>query len=193
MAAIGVILASVREGRRGEAFASWLVELARSHAGLAPELVDLRDWPLPSYSYGVRALDAEKHYADGSLQARWAELIRGFDGFVIVSPEYNRGYPGQLKNALDSLYQAWNYKPVAFVTYGGFAAGSRAAEQLAQVARELKLVPLRDEVNLSLIGLAQDERGFPKADLYGKKAQTLLGELAFWAELLKTGRERLPQ
>jgi NAD(P)H-dependent FMN reductase len=191
MAAIGVILASVREGRRGEAFAHWLLELARSHAGLEAELLDLRDWPLPSYSYRVRGLEAEKYYQSGSLQARWAESIRKFDGFVLVSPEYNRGYPGQLKNALDSLYQAWNYKPVAFLTYGGLAAGSRAAEQLAQVTRELKLVPLRDEVNLSLIGLAVDERGFPTGELQRKKAQTLLSELAFWVDLLKSGRERL--
>jgi NAD(P)H-dependent FMN reductase len=192
MSAIGVILASVREGRRGEAFARWLLELARSHAGLELELIDLRDWPLPSYSYGVRGMEAEQHYSAGSLQARWAEAIRSFDGFVIVSPEYNRGFPGQLKNALDALYQAWNYKPVAFLTYGGFAAGSRAAEQLAQVARELKLVALRDEVNLSLVGLAVDERGFPTGELHARKAQALLGELAFWVDLLKTGRERRP-
>lgn len=191
MAAIGVILASVREGRRGEAFAAWLLELAQARTDLEPELVDLRDWPLPAYSYAVRALAAETHYAAGSLQARWAELVRRFDGFVIVSPEYNRGYPGQLKNALDTLYQAWNHKPVAFLTYGGFAAGARAAEQLAQVARELKLVALRDEVNLSLIGLAVDERGFPTGELYTKKAELLLAELAIWADLLKSGRERL--
>jgi NAD(P)H-dependent FMN reductase len=193
MAAIGVILASVREGRRGEAFARWLLELASAHPSLEPELIDLRDWPLPSYSYAVRGTEAERHYPAGSLPARFAELVRRFDGFVLVSPEYNRGYPGQLKNALDALYQAWNYKPVAFLTYGGVAAGSRAAEQLAQVARELKLVPLRDEVNLSLLGLAVDERGFPTGELQRKKAQTLLGELAFWVDLLKGGRERLPR
>ncbi len=191
MATVGVILASVREGRRGEAFAHWLLELAGSHAGLEAELLDLRDWPLPSYSYAVRGVEAEKHYPADSLQARWAASIRRCDGFAIVSPEYNRGYPGQLKTALDSLYQAWNYKPVAFLTYGGIAAGSRAAEQLAQVTRELKLVPLRDEVNLSLGGLAVDERGFPSGELYRKKAQTLLGELAFWVDLLKSGREGL--
>lgn len=193
MAAIGVIVASVREGRRGENFAKWLLELAKAHPDLELELVDLRDWPLPAYAYGVQATGVEKLYVDGSLQSRWADRIRGFDGFVIVTPEYNRGYPGHLKNALDALHQAWNYKPVAFLGYGGFAAGTRATQALAQVAVELKMVPLRDEVNLSLIGLAVDARGFPSSELYAKKAQVLLTELGFWAELLKTGRERHPR
>lgn len=193
MAAIGVILASVREGRRGEVFAKWLLELAASHPSLATELVDLRDWPLNAYSYGVQAANVEKLYVEGSLQSRWKERVHSLDGFIVVTPEYNRGYPGQLKNALDALYQAWNYKPIAFVSYGGTAGGSRAVSQLSQVAVELKMVPLRDEVNVSLIGLAVDGRGYPSAEIYGKKAQLLLNELGFWAELLKTGRERRPR
>jgi NAD(P)H-dependent FMN reductase len=193
MAAIGVILASVREGRRGEAFAKWLLELAKSHADLEAELVDLRDWPLPAYTYGVQATAAEKLYVDGSLQSRWAERIRSFDGFVVVTPEYNRGYPGHLKNALDALYQAWNYKPIAWLSYGGTSAGSRAASQLGPVAVELKMVPLRDEVNISLIGLAVDGHGFPTPEIYTKKAQLLLSELAHWTRVLKTGREHHPR
>ena len=156
------------------------------------KVVDLCDWPLPAFSYGVHATSVEKLYVDGSMQWRWAECIRSFDGFIVVTPEYNRGYPGHLKNALDALYQSWNYKPMAFVSYGGVAAGTRASQQLAQVATELKLVPLRDEVNLTLIGLAVDERGFPSSEHYAKKAQALVAELGFWAELLKTGRERRP-
>jgi NAD(P)H-dependent FMN reductase len=193
MAAIGVIVASVRESRRGEAFAKWLLELAKSHANLELELVDLRDWALPAYTYGVQPTAAEKLYVDGSLQSRWAERIRSFDGFIVVTPEYNRGYPGQLKNALDALYQAWNYKPIAWLSYGGAAGGSRAASQLAQVAVELKMVPLREEVTISLIGLAVDAHGFPTAEFYTKKAQLLLTELGYWTGVLKNGREHHPR
>jgi NAD(P)H-dependent FMN reductase len=193
MAAIGVILASVREGRRGEAFAKWLLELAKSHANLDAELVDLRDWPLPAYTYGVNPTGVEKLYLDGSLQSRWAERIRSFDGFIIVTPEYNRGYPGHLKNALDALYQAWNYKPVACVSYGGVAAGSRTTKQLSQITIELKMVPLREEVCVSLIGLAVDAHGFPTAEIYAKKAQLLLTELGYWTQVMKSGREQHPR
>jgi NAD(P)H-dependent FMN reductase len=192
MVTIGVILASVREGRRGEVFAKWLLELAASKTESRFELLDLRDWPLPPYGHGVPAFGVEKLYADGSLEARWKERIHALDGFVIVTPEYNRGYPGQLKNALDALYQAWNYKPVGLVSYGGGSGGARAASQLQHVAIELKMVPIRDEVNLSLIGLAVDARGFPTADVYAKKAERLVSELTFWAELLKAGRARHP-
>ena len=123
----------------------------------------------------------------------FADAILKADGLHVVTPEYNRGYPGHLKNALDALYQAWNYKPVAFVSYGGAAGGSRAVTQLGHVALELKMVPLRDEVNLSLIGLLVDGRGYTTAEIYGKKAQALLNELKFWAELLRTGREQHPR
>jgi len=190
MSSIGVIVASVREGRRGEGFAKWMLQQAKADPELDLSLVDLRDWTLPAYTYGVHATAVEKLYVAESLQWRWAERIHSFDGFIVVTPEYNRGYPGHLKNALDALYQAWNYKPVAFVTYGGFAAGTRSAEQLSQVALELKMMPVRDQVNLSLIGLAVDERGFPTAELHAKKAAALLAELKFWSELMQAARDR---
>lgn len=189
MATIGVILVSVREGRKGAAFAHWIHDLLAAREGVRAELIDLKDWLLPAYTYPVHATGAEQSYAPGSLQARWAERIRGLDGFIVVTPEYNRGYPGHLKTALDSLYQAWNRKPVAFVGYGGFSAGSRVIEQLKSVCIELQMVPLRDDVNLGMIGLATDERGYPSAELFQKKAKALLDSLLYWTRLLKRERE----
>src|SRR5512138_1777447 len=131
---VGVILASVREGRRGEAFARWIHGLIAERPGVAAELLDLRDWPLPAYALEDTPNAAEKAYPAGSLEARWRDTVAALDGYVIVTPEYNHGYPGQLKNALDAVYAAWGHKPVAFASYGGFAAGARAVEQLRLVA-----------------------------------------------------------
>lgn len=183
---IGVVLASVREGRRGEGFAKWVHALAAPKCDA--QLIDLRDWPLPAYALKVQATAAEAAYAADSLEGRWRDLIRGLDGFVIVSPEYNRGYPGHLKNAIDALYPAWNRKPVAFVTYGGFAAGSRAAEQLALVAIECRMVPIRDQVNLRLIGLPTDEHGAPTEDMHKKRAEALIDELVWFTGTLRAAR-----
>jgi NAD(P)H-dependent FMN reductase len=188
MERIGIIIASVREGRRGEPFATWLHGLAAARAGVEAQLVDLRDWPLPAYANKVLPVAAEAGYAPDSLEGRWAALVRGLDAFVIVTPEYNHGYPGQLKTAIDTLYPAWGYKPVAFVTYGGFGAGARAGEQLTAVSVEVRMVPLRDQVNLKLIGLAVDERGAPSEELYTRRANAMLDELVWFSKVLREAR-----
>lgn len=188
-----MVLVSVREGRRGEAFARWIQGLLSAREGVEASIVDLKDWPLPPYTAPVHPTVAEKTLPPDGLPGRWATLLRGFDAFVIVTPEYNTGYSGQLKNALDHVNAPWNYKPVGFVSYGGVSAGTRAVQQLRQVAIELRMVPIRDEVPMSLIGLAVDERGFPAAELYVKRAAAMLDELVWWARLLKDGRERFPR
>ena len=188
MERIGIIVASVREGRRGEPFARWIHGLTSTRAEVRAELIDLRDWPLGPYDHKASPTVAEATYAEGTMPRRWADLVRDLDAFVIVTPEYNHGYPGQLKNALDWLWPAWNHKPVAFVTYGGFAAGSRAAEQLAAVAIELRMIPVRDQVNIRLIGVALDEHGMPTEELYTKRANMMLDELAWFSRVMREAR-----
>ncbi|WP_394830690.1 NAD(P)H-dependent oxidoreductase [Pendulispora rubella] len=170
---IGVILGSVREGRKGEPIARWVMDLLGTRSDVAPELLDLRDF-------------------DPSFGQRWPERITAHDAFVIVTPEYNHGYPGTLKNALDALYGPWNDKPVAFVSYGFSASGARAIEQLRQVTSELRMMPIRDEVNLRLGAFRTDHRGFPDDERARERAGDVMTELLFWGHLLKEGRSRRP-
>ncbi len=190
---LGVILASAREGRRGEAFANWVHALASARTNASAKLLDLKEWALPPYAERDPPAVAEKSYAAGTLARRWADQIASLDGFVVVTPEYNHGYPSSLKSALDHLYAPWNHKPIAFVSYGGFAAGARAVEQLRLVAVELRMVPVRDEVNVRLVGYVGDERGWPKDAVYAKKAATMLDDLLWWVRVTKDGRERYPR
>jgi NAD(P)H-dependent FMN reductase len=190
---IGVVLASVRESRRGEAFARWIHALLAERPDVEAELLDLREWALPPYAHKDSPVVAEKAFAAGSLERRWADRIASLDGFVVVTPEYNHGYPGQLKNALDAVYGPWNHKAITFVSYGGFAAGARATEQLRLVAIELRMVPVRDEVNVKLAGYAADEQGRPADPMYAKKAKAAVDDLLWWARVLKEGRERHPR
>jgi NAD(P)H-dependent FMN reductase len=185
---IGVILASVREGRRGEAFARWIHGLIAERPGVVAELLDLRDWPLPPYALRDTPNVAEKAYAAGSLEARWRDAVAALDGYAVVTPEYNHGYPGQLKNALDAVYGPWGHKPVAFVSYGGFAAGARAVEQLRLVAIELRMVPVRDEVNVRLVGYTADDRGNPADPIYARKAKAAIDDLLWWARATRDAR-----
>jgi NAD(P)H-dependent FMN reductase len=190
---IGIVLASVREGRRGEALARWIHGLVAERPDVEAELLDLREWPLPPYGLRDPPVVAEKTYAPGSLERRWADRIAALDGFVVVTPEYNHSFPSALKSALDAVYAPWSHKPVAFVSYGGFAAGARAVEQLRLVAVELRMVPVRDEVNVRLPGYAADERGAPADPLYARKAKAAIDDLLWWARVARDGRERRPR
>jgi NAD(P)H-dependent FMN reductase len=188
---LGVILASTREGRRGEGFARWIHALLSARHGAQTELLDLREWRLPNYDYTAMPPVAEKIYTDPTARG-WVEKIAALDGFVIVTPEYSHGYPGGLKNALDHGYVVWANKPVAFVSYGGTASGARAVEQLRLVTIELRMVPIRDEVNVRLIGVSLDEQGRPTEDFYAKRAAAMIDTLLWWARVAKDGRERHP-
>ncbi len=187
---LGVILASTREGRRGEGIARWIHALL-SARDVSAELIDLRDWRLPNYDHPQPAFVAEKSYTD-PLARGWVDKIGSLDGYLIVTPEYNHGYPGGLKNAIDHAFTVWANKPVGFVSYGGMAGGARAVEQLRLVAVELRMVPIRDEVNVKLIGGALDERGQPSGEPYAKRAGMMIDTLLWWTRVAKEGRARHP-
>jgi len=180
-----VLLASTREARFGETVARWLMPIVESREDLSAELVDLRDWQLPYY-------DRPKPPAAGEYEedvVPWARLIGRADGFVIVTPEYNYGYPAVLKSALDAVYAEWNRKPVAYVSYGGWGAGVRAVEQLRNVAVELQMVSTRAGVNFQFARRLFDEAGgLLDPDFYGGAATRMLDELVWWAVALKTAR-----
>lgn len=187
-ARIGIILASARQGRRGEGFAKWTQALVAERAGVDVELLDLRDYPLPAYAYEQMPPAIEKDYKD-DLARRWSEKIHALDGYVMVTPEYNHGYPGNLKNAIDHVHLGWWYKPVAFVSYGGTACGARAVEQLRNVAVEVRMVPVRSEVNIRLIGLERGDAGQPTDPLYAKLAKGMIDQLLWWTKATKHARE----
>jgi len=133
-----LIMGSVRAGRRCPQIAEWVLSLADQSGQLACEIVDLQEWHLPaSDEPGIPAKDAYTH----DHTRAWSAKVAGADGFVIVSPQYNWGYPAALKNALDHLYKEWNEKPLVIVTYGGHGGG-KCADQLRQVAEGLKMRPI---------------------------------------------------
>lgn len=78
---------------------------------------------------------------------KWVNKIAEADGYIIVTAEYNHGYPAVLKNALDYAFKEWNKKVVGFVGYGN-AGGARAIEQLRQVVIELEMIPIRNAIHI---------------------------------------------
>lgn len=143
---IGIILGSTRPGRRGDQIASWVLDTAQHHGGATYELIDLAE-------HNLGNLDEPNNPNFQQYQhmhtQKWSKLIDRFDGYVFITPEYNHSIPGALKNALDYVYREWNDKAAGIVCYGGWAAGSRAAEALRVILPELQLATVRAQVCVS--------------------------------------------
>jgi NAD(P)H-dependent FMN reductase len=180
---IAVIVGSTREGRFCPTVASWFVNQAQARSDMVIDVVDLAEVDLPSI-YPRRA--------SAGVEAYLGRLGRA-DGFVVVTPEYNHGYPASLKQAIDLAFVEWRAKPVAFVSYGGMAGGLRAVEQLRQVFAELHATTVRDTVSFHQAHAAFDAAGEPR-DPAGPAAaaKTLLDQLAWWAAALRTARADVP-
>lgn len=130
-----LIMGSVRAERHCPQIADWFLDIARQVGGLSYEIIDLKDWHLPADD--EPKIPATGNYLQPHTRA-WSEKVSGADGVIILSPQYNWGYPAVLKNALDHLYNEWRGKPLVIATYGGHG-GSKCAEQLRQVADGFKM------------------------------------------------------
>lgn len=140
---IFIIIASTRPGCAGRKIADWLYELAKEQdPKIQFELVDLVDWKLPPLNEPIPAMQGIYQH-DHTRQ--WSEKIAQADGYIIVTPEYNGGYPATLKNALDYLYHEWSGKPISFVGYGVYGAQS-AVQQLRKVTDSLKMQTIPEQV-----------------------------------------------
>lgn len=146
MTKIGIILGSTRPGRNGEAVARWVLDVASKRGDAEYELVDLLDYKLPHLDEALPPSMGQ--YSQPHTQ-EWARKIASFDGFIMVTPEYNHSTSGVLKNAIDYLFAEWNNKAVGFVSYGAMG-GARAVEHLRLVAGELQMADVRAQVGLSL-------------------------------------------
>jgi len=115
------------------------------------------------------------------------------DGFVVVTPEYNHGYPAPLKSLIDSSGHEWQAKPVAFVSYGGQSGGLRAVEQLRQVFVELHAMTIRDSVSFAGAWEQFDGAGSLLDPERAERSLTaMLERLRWWAVALRTAREASP-
>ena len=174
MKKIIILMASTRKNRVGVIVANWVERIASDYKEFSFELVDLSQFPLP-------LLDSEVSPVAGTSAAQlisaWSEKIGSADGYLIISPEYNHGYSGSLKNALDSLKDEWAWKPVGIVGYGGLAGGARSLEQLRLVLIELKMRPTYSAVLLPMAWDAFDEKGEPKHGGATTQLEGLLSEL----------------
>jgi NAD(P)H-dependent FMN reductase len=186
---IQVITGTTREGRFSERVTEWVAQYLRTHTDFEVEPVDLRDHPLPFFDAPPPAKAPREYAIDAA--ARLGVTLDRADGYVIVTGEYNHGYPAVLKNAMDWTFVEWIRKPVAFVGWGN-VGGARAIEQLRQVAVEFEMAPLRHAVHI-LPETMIAARTVPDTTVFAPlepKLKVLSDDLHWWTGALHTARSR---
>jgi len=173
---IAVIIGSTRQGRAGDRVGNWAAEVARRRSGVRVDVVDLADYRFPP------------RYPDRPTAEvrRFVARVDRADGFVVVTPEYNRSFPASLKQAIDYAYDEWHAKPAAFVSYGHRSEGVYAVEQLRAVFTELHVMTMRDNVGVNLLDDPLDNEHRRRA------ATAMLDQLIWWATALRDARRARP-
>ncbi|WP_112245264.1 NADPH-dependent FMN reductase [Kribbella monticola] len=167
---VAVVVRSTEPGRFGTVVTAWFARQVERRDDFKLDLIDL-------------AMTSPE-----SLRER----IDAADAAVLVCPEYNHSFPGDLKSAIDSVRRPWYAKPVAFVVYGGRSGGLRAAEQLRLVFAELHAVPIRETLSFHQTPTCFTPEGEPSEPGTTEAAATLLDHLAWWARALRDARASTP-
>lgn len=178
---IPIILGTARSGRHSEKAARFVLGEVQKISEIETDLIDVRDF----------IIGITDNSEESGIAKKLAEKITQADGFIIVSPEYNHGYPGELKLMLDTLYEQYGRKPLAIcgVSSGGLG-GARMVEQLRLVAIEFHMVPIREAIYFSSVKKLFDEKGIIQDQSYEAKIKKMMDELLWYAKALKEARSK---
>jgi NAD(P)H-dependent FMN reductase len=191
MLKLALIIGSTRPNRFADTPAQGIVEGAAGRSDFSLDVLDLRDQNLPLFEEPVAPVWTEGVYSNPAAEA-WRRKIGQYDGFIVTAAEYNHGPTAVLKNALDSATFEWRRKAIAFVGYGG-VGGARAIEQLRGVAVELHMAPIKAEVNIAMepfLGVLMQGKTLGDYPYLVEARDKLFDEIAWWADALKTAREK---
>lgn len=178
-----VLLGTNRKERKSVFVARWLVGEMKKRDDLETRLFDVADFDLPQRDYGQEIKDAFPE---------WRDAIVGADGLVVVTPEYNHGYPGALKAVLDLLLREYIHKAVAFVgVSAGPWGGTRVIEAMVPMVRELGLAVTFTDLNFPFVQKTFDPGGQLLDPAFEQRAKDFLDELAWMASVLRWGRENV--
>lgn len=178
---IPVILGTPRQGRMSERVALFVVSELDKRADVETRIIDIATLSIPVDGAG-----------EGIKDQQFSETCNRADGFVIVVPEYNHGYPGLLKHVLDTNLKEYIHKAVGIVgVSAGPFGGTRVVENLLPVMREMGLVSIFWDVNFSHVQKAFDEAGNLVDQSYPRRIERFINELIWMGTVLRYGRESI--
>ncbi len=179
-----VLLGTNRKERKSVFVARWLVSEMEKRPEIETQLFDVTDFALPQDDYGT---------AIKSSFPNWRAAVVRADGLVIVTPEYNHGYPGALKSVIDLLLPEYIHKSVALVGVSASPwGGTRVIESMVPMVRELGLVVTSADLNFPTVQDKFDQHGTLLDDAFADRVTGFLDELVWMSRVLKWGRENLP-
>ncbi len=187
---ISIIVGSTRPTRFADKPLAWLLDRLSERDDIDVDVLDLRDHPLALFNLALSPARTRREYPSDDV-ARLGQALDAADGYIILTSEYNHGYPASLKNALDYVFVELNHKPVSFVGYGGVGA-ARAIEQLRLVCVEFEMAPLRHAVHIlptvmfpAMTAEEFDVEVFAPMD---ERLDMLVNDLLWWTKALKAAR-----
>jgi NAD(P)H-dependent FMN reductase len=183
---IPIILGSIRTGRASSRVAEFMKRRLRETGRVDTEVIDLREAALPMMEERLRFLPDPP-----ARVVEFGETIARADAIVIVSPEYNGGYPGVLKNAIDYLLREYRRKPVGIVTVSsGTFGGIRVLEQLRDVMFATGAIPIPASLPVSRVQDLFEEDGSLKDASFEGRAGKFLDELFWYTEAISDMKEK---
>lgn len=181
-----IIATSTRPGRKSLIFSTWIRHVANDYPDFKTEILDLAEINLPFLdepNHPMLRQYVHQHTKD------WSAQIDAADAFIVVTPEYNYGFTGVFKNAIDYLHHEWKFKPVGIVSYGGIAGGTRAVQLMKPVLTALSMMPLMEAVHIPYFTKSFDADGrFVPTEDNIKAARAMLTALVKWSGALTTMR-----
>ncbi len=179
-----LLLGTPRKARESEYVAKWVFSKMQESEEIETQLFDVSDFELPRVHYGTEI---------GEQFPEWRDAIVRADGLVIVTPEYNHGYPGPLKSVLDLLLKEYIHKAVAFVgVSAGPWGGTRVIEACVPMVRELGLAVTFTDLNFPSVASTFDHDGNLADPAYNNRIKGFLDELVWMARTLRWGRNNVP-
>lgn len=177
---IPIILGTARKGRQSEKVARYLEQEVSKNSAIETKVLDVADYQ-PEVTDNTEEIDEAK---------RWKAEVEKAEGFIIVSPEYNHGYPGELKKVLDLVWGPYNKKPVGICgVSGGGMGGARVVEQLRQVVVGLRMVPINSALYFPNVKELFNDEGTIQDDNYAERVKGFVEELLWYAQALKSARK----
>ncbi len=179
---IAILSASVRKGRNSHRAALYLKSFIERNKLANVSIVDLKEFDFPIFEERLRFLENP-----ASEITAFAQEIKAADGVIIVTPEYNGGYPASLKNVVDLLYDEWQRKPIAICTCsaGGFG-GAQVLVELQFTLWKIGALTVPAMFPIPQVQNTFDENGnATDQEFTDKRAKKFVDELLWVCEKLR--------
>lgn len=188
MLKIAVVTGSVRDARINLKIAEWLAEFGREHfAGHTFDVLDIKEFDLPAFNEDLPPIVYQGKYPNENVQ-KWADAVSSYDGYIFVTPEYNKNITSALKDALDHISPEFNHKAAGIASYGG-TLGITANTLLRVTLSNFKLATVQASGTFS--GNTDFVDGeFKPAEYHQATVQQMFEDVLLWSEALKTVRNK---